>query len=325
MRSTYVLTLELARSVRAREQTLSREEFFAWVWEEFGQKGLVGVHEGTVLSDHAAQIGLETESWTVDSGEAPRERDWIGGQSVETAELYFESLDAAQSARRALESATGQKVLTPREQKAQDWDAEWKASFQGAEIPPYWRILPPWVYAEPGTQGVLRINPGAGFGTGTHETTQLCLGALAEISGKLGGLDGKLALDFGSGSGILSIGLARLGAQVNAVEIDPLANENAAENTKLNELESRVRVHLSLGEIEYDGKYSVVVANILRPVLLEFAEALTQRLETSGVLVLSGLIESDVSSVSERYRQLLGRSPIVRELGEWRALVWSTV
>ncbi len=306
-----------------RGQKLAREDFFDWVWAEFGRRGLAGVHEGTVLSEQAAESGLETESWTVDSGEAPRERDWIGGQAVETAELYFETSESALAARDAISRATGLEVAAPREQKEQDWDAEWKASFRGAEVPPYWRILPPWVDAGRSTAGVLRINPGAGFGTGTHETTQLCLGALAELCTKLpNGLDDERALDFGSGSGILSIALAKLGARVDAVEIDPLANENAAENTRLNDLLDRVRFHTALEEIASPAPYAIVVANILKPVLLEFSERLVKRLQPGGALVLSGLIDADVEPVSARYGALMGIAPEVRSLGDWRALVW---
>ncbi len=325
MSSTYVLTLQLRRELSVQGRSFDREGFFDWLWAEFGMRGgLVGVHEGTVLSEQAAQVGLETDSWTVDSGEAPRERDWIGGQEIETAELYFDSIEAARAARARIEKLAGLQIPEPREQKAQDWDAEWKASFQGAEIPPYWRILPPWVDGGVGSKGVLRINPGAGFGTGTHETTQLCLAALAQVCAKLpNGLDDEWALDFGSGSGILSIALARLGARVDAVEIDPLANENAKENAALNELTDRVRFHTALEEIgDSKRRYPVVVANILKPVLLQFADALCSRLAVGGAVVLSGLIESDVSAVSERYAKLLGARPEVRALGEWRALVW---
>lgn len=304
---------------------MDREIFSHWIWEEFQTSGLLGVHEGTLLSAEAAEIGLETDGWTVDAGEAPRERDWIGIQERITSELFFETLEAARAAASKLRDGTDVEVGEIEEQKPEDWDAQWKASFLGGEngvpIPPFWRILPPWVDQAKILQSgekALKINPGAGFGTGTHETTQLCLQAIAEVSQRKS-LTGTRVLDFGSGSGILSIGAALLGAQVDAVEIDPLAIDNATENSKLNQVENSIHYSQALGT----HGYSLVIANILRPVLLEFSEKLVERMAPDASLILSGLIESDVAQVSERYSSLLnGRKPEVRELNEWRALIW---
>jgi ribosomal protein L11 methyltransferase len=313
----------IAKRVGVDSRELARDEFYEWLWTRFAKAGFLGVHEGTLLSEAAAEQGLETESWTVDSAEAPRERDWVGGQKEAGAELYFSTREQAESASRALSGVQGIQVLGIEHQPERDWDAEWKASFlgspEGLRLPPNWRIVPYWVSDEQAKiskgENVIRINPGAGFGTGTHETTQLCLGAIAESAVS----SGARALDFGSGSGILSIGLALLGAEVDAIEIDPLAIDNATENARLNAMDARIRFDRDLSSAP--GPYSLVVANILRPVLLEFAEALVSRCE--GALVLSGLIERDVAEVSARYTALMGRGPEVRELGEWRCLFWS--
>ncbi|MGZ3698975.1 MAG: 50S ribosomal protein L11 methyltransferase, partial [Bdellovibrionota bacterium] len=227
-------------------------------------------------------------------------------------------------AKKSLALIAGLTLGAVQEQKPQDWDAEWKASFQGAEIPPFWKIVPPWEKESPPPQGstgaskrLLRINPGAGFGTGTHETTQLCLQAIGELPA----VTGARALDFGSGSGILSIGAAILGYEVDAVEIDPLAIDNATENARLNEMEARIHFSRELPEAPH--RYPLVVANILKPVLLEFARTLTERLDPRGTLVLSGLIDQDVAPVGEAFSKLLsGKRPEIRERGEWRALVW---
>jgi ribosomal protein L11 methyltransferase len=332
--STYRFSL----GVPKRVASMSREDFYEWLWAQFGRTGLVGVHEGTVLSEDAAELGLETESWTVDAAEAPRERDWIGGQKIAQADLYFESRKAAEGAvkrLRALHPELG--VGAIQEQPPQDWDAEWKASFlsqaSGVRIAPNWRILPPWVSEDspelarlnapilPGER-VIRVNPGAGFGTGTHETTQLCLKAIAEFFGRRKGPAEVRALDFGSGSGILSIGAALLGADVDGVEIDPLAIDNAEENSRINDVEERIAYFRDLAGAP--GPYPLVIANILRPVLLEFAPELVRRLEPGGTLVLSGLIATDTPSVSEAYSALLKRRPVETSLGEWRSLVWGS-
>src|SRR5664279_3870288 len=109
-------------------------------------------------------------------------------------------------------------------------------------VSPHWRVLPPWV--EPDVRGhvdgvpIIRINPGAGFGLGTHETTQLCLLALGHFLRS--GFRPATVLDFGSGSGILAIGAALSGAKVEAVEINERAIENARENATLNHVEQLI-------------------------------------------------------------------------------------
>jgi ribosomal protein L11 methyltransferase len=336
------------------EKKLDREAFYEWLWARFGQEGLLGIHEGTLLSEQAHEKGLEAKSWTIDSAEAPRGRDWVGDLDLTQAELYFASEDEAAQAIQILKEITSLSLGSIERQEPQDWDAQWKASFleagAGVEIPPFWRIVPPWVEASEAELHVktLKINPGAGFGTGTHETTQLCLEAIgnlaltSNLSSPLpftSSLNDIPVLDFGSGSGILAIGMAILGARVDAVEVDSLAIDNARENAALNHVENRISYAQSLPTQasaeqalatqtleSYAQKplYRIVVANILRPVLIEFAEQLVSRLETQGTLILSGLIESDVEPVLNKYLSLLGQDAPERiySKNEWRAITF---
>lgn len=326
----FKLKLIIPRTLTLDQESVEREVFYDWTWSEFGDQGLLGVDEGTLLSEQAAEQGLATESWTVDSGEAPRERDWVGSQDHVTAEFYFSEESEAQHAASILKEISDLEVIGIEEQKVQDWDAEWKASFlnagEGVKIPPFWRVVPPWVEEKalkdhPAAEKLLRINPGAGFGTGTHETTQLCLEAIGRVHLE-SSLQGQRVLDFGSGSGILAISMALLGAQVHGVEIDPLAIDNAQENAQINQVSDRIQWSESLQG--FSGSYALIVANILRPVLLEFARPLIDRLEQlQAPLILSGLIESDVESVIQTYGQILKREPkSVFAQGEWRAILF---
>ena len=308
-----------------------REAFYAWLWNRFGQEGLVGVHEGTVLSDEE----WPDQEWIVDAGVAPPERDWVGARDHVQGELYFASEQEARDAKAAIEAIasadlTGVVLGDVNEQKPQDWDAEWKATFlnsgEGVYVPPFWRVIPPWSVVNRDIAEIpIKINPGAGFGTGTHETTQICLEAIGLWSQGLASADlqGERVLDFGSGSGILSVALALLGPQVDAVEVDELARDNAVENCMLNWVQDRVKVTANLNEDSL-APYWVIVANILKPVLLEFAEALVKRLQPGGTLILSGLIEKDVEIIIATYSALLRQhtSRIV-ELGEWRGVIFS--
>ncbi len=186
------------------------------------------------------------------------------------------------------------------------------------EIPPRFHILSP---SEPPPRGGVAIvlQPSGAFGDGKHETTQLCLQALSAFAPR----DGRAwrVLDFGSGSGILSIAAARLGAVVVGVEIDAAAVTVARESAKLNGVDSRVSFATALDEGE--GRFDVVVANILRGVLIDMADDLVARVATGGTLVLSGLVGTDVPEIVARYgAKLEGRRAEVYARGEWRAVVW---
>jgi ribosomal protein L11 methyltransferase len=190
----------------------------------------------------------------------------------------------------------------------------------GIVIAPHWRIVPR-LGADEGDEVRLVIDPGPGFGDGTHETTQLCLQAIAALARRSGPWR---MLDFGSGSGILAIGAAKLRAVVDAVEIDAAAGAHGERNARANCVDDRIRHARTLEGIR--GPFDLVVANILRAVLLEFADALVACLAPGATLVLSGLVSTDVPQVSVRYASVLGEEqPEVYERGDWRALVWRRV
>lgn len=324
--SSFTFDLKVPRSVTWNStqgvRSFEREDFYAFLWEEWGQdRGLVGIHEGSVLSEDAFTAGLEAENWTVDSAEAPRERDWVQSQETETAVLYFSLKEQAMSARARIEKCTSLQLGPVTEQVDQDWDAEWRKSYVGVFVPPHWEIRPPWIEEKdiPKQNVLLRLNPGAGFGTGTHETTQLCLQALAKAMKSPTQI--HTVLDFGSGSGILSVAAALMGAKVDGVEIDPLANDNARENAELNEMQEKVRFSETLdGTLSH---YPLILANILRPVLIEFSKIICSKLAPGGILILSGLIEKDLDEVIGAYSLLLGgAAPERHVLGDWRALVF---
>jgi ribosomal protein L11 methyltransferase len=186
------------------------------------------------------------------------------------------------------------------------------------EIAPRWRIVSLGGPRD-GERITLVVEPGPGFGDGTHETTQLCLQAIAALAPR--GRPWRM-LDFGSGSGILGIGAARLGALVDAVEIDAQASAHGQQCARSNGVAERIHHARSLEDAR--GPFDFVVANILRSVLLAFADELVARLAPAGTLVLSGLVSTDVPEVSVRFSSLLGghRRPEVVSHGEWRALAW---
>lgn len=160
------------------------------------------------------------------------------------------------------------------------------------------------------------------FGDGSHETTRVCLQAVRALAPR----DASWRmLDFGSGTGVLGIAAAKLGArEAIGIEIDEDALAIAPENARLNGVDGRVAFARSLDDAR--GTFELVAANILAGVLVAFARPLVERLAgqgTTGTLILSGLVATDVPVIVATYAPLLReRRPEIYERGEWRALVW---
>ena len=295
-----------------------------WINENTKEPSFMGVTEGVLLSEEAHERGYETESWVLDEGMAPHERDWLSLEKTLEMIAYFQDEASANRARVwLLDEYLLSKEPSVKEEKEQDWNATWKASFTGIVVDENLKVLPPWSeeWAEAQKSGkldgLMAINPGAGFGTGTHETTQLCLKILKQV----GSLKGKTVLDFGSGSGILGIAAALQGANVYCVEIDPLANDNARDNAIINSVEERIQFLDKIPEEIQGGKVDVLLANILRPILLKFAPVIQDCLKPTSELILSGLIESDLDQVVSTYQARGSEFQITRfEKNEWRAL-----
>ena len=142
---------------------------------------------------------------------------------------------------------------------------------------------------------VVRLDPGLAFGTGTHATTALCLERLARAS-----LDGKRVLDVGSGSGILAIAAARLGATAVAVDHDPQARRATLGNSRGNGVEIVTACRLDA----VDPPFDVVLANLVAGTIRELADALAARLAPGGELVLSGILAGQVEWVMDAFSKI---------------------
>jgi len=187
----------------------------------------------------------------------------------------------------------------------------WREFFKPARVSPRIWIHPPWEDA-PGNDGVrVEIEPGMAFGTGTHETTRLCLAALDDYV-----RPGMSVLDVGCGSGVLAIAAAKLGAsRVVAIDNDPDAVTIAVENATRN----RVDVHTSAADVADPGlgSFDVVVANILPHVLIDLSDALLGRLATRGALVLSGIIREKADDVATHFASAGLRVAAIDTQGDW--------
>lgn len=195
-----------------------------------------------------------------------------------------------------------------REVAERDWLAEWKKNWKPVQVGRF-VIAPPWTeIAEAPGRIVIRIEPGMAFGTGTHETTRLCLAAIEKH------FAGGSFLDVGTGTGILAIAAAKMfpDARVEGLDTDADAIEIARENAKANCVEN---IEFRVGSIEETtASADLVCANLTADVILQILPALIG--VTCGKLILSGILETQIEEIVS----VLGEVEIIQD-GEWIAII----
>jgi len=303
-------------------EALSRTAFLDWLWGV--ADGLAGIDEGAVDAAAAAAAGLVASPLVIDAAAAPADRDWVGSLATAAVTCAFAGETAARAAATRLACLSGCRVAGLRAAVAVDPDA-WRHAFGPIAVAGFGTVRPAWEPGEAGSGGdgtTIFIEPGVGFGTGLHETTRLCLVALA--AWHRGGGPLERVLDYGAGSGILGIAAAVLGARaVDAVEIDATVHAAILSNAARNGVADRVRVAAAP---PHAAACDLVLANIVAPVLLEQAPILCDRVRRgpggrpAGCLVLSGLRGDDVDRVADRYAAALGVAPTRSALGDWHGL-----
>jgi ribosomal protein L11 methyltransferase len=201
------------------------------------------------------------------------------------------------------------------------WAEKWKEHFRARRIGRRIVVRPSWESYSAGPDDiVLTIDPGQAFGTGTHETTRMCLTLLEEIFDGHAGPSPRV-LDVGTGTGILGIAAALLGAAFAlGIDTDPKAAEVAAENARGNGVAGRfVSAGTPLSSV--DGRYDIVLANLIAEILVDMEKDLAARCAPGGWLVLSGILTEKSPWVEEEY--LRGGARLVRRAtdGQWTALL----
>jgi len=201
-----------------------------------------------------------------------------------------------------------------REVADRDWLEEWKQSWQPVEIG-HFIIAPPWSnLGDVHDRLVIRIEPGMAFGTGTHETTRLCLDAIQKHFG------GGSFLDVGTGTGILAIAAAKLfsDAHIEACDTDETAIAIAGENAQLNGVAERI--NFWAGSIDDStASADLVVANLTADVITSIMPALAG--VTCGKLIFSGILETQIDVVQAALHHCGVDQFDVEQCGEWIALI----
>ncbi|MEK3645707.1 50S ribosomal protein L11 methyltransferase [Aeribacillus sp. FSL M8-0235] len=191
----------------------------------------------------------------------------------------------------------GRNHITISEVNEEEWATAWKKYYRPVKVSKKFTIVPTWELYEPAhtDELIIELDPGMAFGTGTHPTTVLCIQALEKKVQK-----GNIVIDVGTGSGVLSITSALLGAdKVIALDLDPVAVDSARLNVKLNKVQHLVQVKQNNLLDDIDVKANVIVANILAEVILRFVRDAHERLENGGYFITSGIIQNKKHEVEQ--------------------------
>lgn len=197
------------------------------------------------------------------------------------------------------------------------WKDKWKEYFKPSRISERIVVKPTWeTYANAEGYAVIEIDPGMAFGTGTHETTSLCVKLLEEHI-----KEGSRVLDVGCGSGILSIAAALLGAEdVLGIDIDPTAVTVAKENIELNRVSSIARAQYGDLTKGIDYQADIIVANLMADLVMMLAEDAAQHLREGGRLIASGILLEKERQVTDCLQQKGFSVEEVKRDGEWCAV-----
>ena len=195
----------------------------------------------------------------------------------------------------------------------EDWETGWKKYYHPMDIGEKLAVCPSWEEYFPAGRKVLKLDPGMAFGTGTHETTYLCLEVLDKsIKG------GERVLDVGTGSGILGIGAILLGAgEVEGIDIDPTAVKVAKENAQLNGVADKFKIIVGDLSDKATGKYDIIVANIVANAVMMLSETIKNFLKEGGLYITSGIIDTRKDEVVAKLQSLGLKILKIHEKNGW--------
>lgn len=306
--------------------TLFHGEMSAGDWSAIGniavsQYGALGIEEYSLSEPEVDEI-LGERSYS--GGDLPEDvldevEDVVKSGPV-TMRFFFETEISARGFHQEI-SRTVLGEIQVEEHPVEDWNAEWKKHYSPIVVNEKLTVVPSWLtdYKTQSGEKIL-INPGMGFGTGSHETTFLCLKLFTEeVNHELNDV-----LDFGSGSGILGLAALKLSpdVRVDFYDIDVEANENCQQNAEINQLADK-KYRLLLPEVRemLQPEYNLVFANILENILQMERDFLISRTAKGGSLILSGLLRHQAAGIIESYKKDL---TFVKELnkGDWSALLF---
>ena len=204
-----------------------------------------------------------------------------------------------------------------KEMHEEDWANNWKKYYKPVKITDKIVIKPIWEeYEKQDGELVIELDPGMAFGTGTHETTRMCIKALDKYVEP-----NTTVFDVGCGSGILAIAAAKLGAKhVVGVDLDPVAVDSSKDNISFNNLDNIEVLEGNLLDV-VNGKADIVVANIIAEIICVLTEDVKKALNKDGLFITSGIIHDRVDMVKEKFEECGFEVIEINKDGEWNCIV----
>jgi ribosomal protein L11 methyltransferase len=287
----------------------------------FGSYGCQGVEEFNLneaavdeILGKEALLGAEVNEYIINK----IEKSVSSGKLLTINYLFFEEADA-KSFQDYLGSLKNKPTCDLKRKIYEDWNLEWKKHYKRIDISPRLKIVPQWEGKE-NLDGEILINPGMGFGTGSHETTYLCLKFLDELSNAP-----KKCLDMGCGSGILGIAAIKLfNSKVDFVDVSKEALANCYENLLLNFKEESLEGSSIILRERFSSKreYDLIFANILEVILLSEKDFILSCLIPKGKLIISGLLNEQRDDFLVKFNSA-GNLKILetKSQGDWCAIL----
>lgn len=215
----------------------------------------------------------------------------------------------------------GEDRLRWRVLKDRNWNSAWRRFFSPQKVGDEFLVAPPWAkLPRLGQRQLITIEPGMAFGTGTHATTRGCMEFIEDVARMLGRKQ-FTALDLGTGSGILAIALAKMGAtRVWALDNDPIALKVAKENIEANGVGEIIQPSLE-PVTRLRRVFPLVVANLTAETIMTLADPLAKRVAPCGYLILSGILRPKTRQLLRYFRSHGFRLVKLREEKEWVTLL----
>ena len=218
--------------------------------------------------------------------------------------------------RQRLDDAGVEYTLNTEGVEQEDWQNAWKQYYHAMDIGQRLAIVPGWEEYDT-DRTVITMDPGMAFGTGTHETTSLCLETLDELV-----QGGERMLDIGTGSGILAIAALKLGAkEAEGVDIDPMCVRTAGENARRNGVAERLTVLVGDLSDKASGVYNIITANIVAAAILSLAPAVPALMAPGAKFIASGIIDERRDEVLDGLKAAGLRPVQVKEKRGWVCII----
>jgi ribosomal protein L11 methyltransferase len=213
----------------------------------------------------------------------------------------------------------GENSVSVSEVHEEDWATAWKKYYHPVKVSERFTIVPTWEEYIPvqSDELIIELDPGMAFGTGTHPTTVMCIQALERTVKQ-----GDKVVDVGTGSGVLSIAAAMLGAEsVQALDLDVVAVESAKQNIELNKVQQKVTVTQNNLLAGIETRADIIVANILAEVILMFTDDAAKTVKKDGYFIASGIIKQKKDQVKEAIERAGFEMVETLHMEDWVAMI----